>query len=43
MPRSRAKDHVIRDAVARKPMTTHIRRAMIRLAIAVVPAFDPMP
>ena len=41
-PRSRAKDHVIRLAVARKPMTAHQSSTIIKAVIAVTP-LDPVP
>ena len=42
-PRSRAKDQIMRDAVARNPMTAHQASATTMEAITVAPAFDLTP
>ena len=42
-PRSRAKDHIMRDAVARNPMTEAQPRATTIEAITVAPALDLTP
>lgn len=40
-PRSRAKDHVIRDAAAKQPIALQNSRTMIMLTMIVAPAVDP--
>ena len=42
-PRSRAKDHIMRDAVARNPMTAHQARATTIETITVAPALELTP
>ena len=42
-PRSRAKDQIMRDAVARNPMTAHQVSATTIETITVVPALDLTP
>jgi hypothetical protein len=41
-PRSRANDHVIREAAARQPMALQNSSAMMMLVMIVAPAMDPV-